>query len=68
MLLLNFSSEAQKVAYTLSFPEPQTHYVEVEMVIEGVKSKSVNLAMPVWAPGSYMVRDFSKNVESIYAF
>ncbi len=68
LVLVNLSTEAQKISYVLSFPEPQTHYVEVEMVIEGVKSKSVNMAMPVWAPGSYMVRDFPRNVESIFAF
>ena len=33
------------------------------MMIEGVKGKELKLKMPVWAPGSYLVREFAKNVE-----
>jgi predicted metalloprotease with PDZ domain len=43
---------------------PETHYFEVETVIPGVASRSekVRLIMPVWTPGSYLVREFSRNV------
>ncbi|CAN5601060.1 PDZ domain-containing protein [soil metagenome] len=68
LLLLVFKMEpitAQSLSYTLSFPEPQTHYVNVRMEITGIKASSLVLKMPVWTPGSYLVREFSRNVESL---
>lgn len=53
--------------YTLSFPNPQTHYVNVEYVIDNWKGGSLDLKLPVWAPGSYLVREFSKNLEGLTA-
>jgi predicted metalloprotease with PDZ domain len=56
---------AIKAQYTLSFPEPQTHYIEVSLKLQGVGKKAIDLKMPVWTPGSYLVREFSRNVESL---
>jgi predicted metalloprotease with PDZ domain len=58
---------APQIAYTLTFPEAQAHYVDVEMRISGLSQKELSLKMPVWTPGSYMVREFSKNIETISA-
>lgn len=65
--LFALSSFATSVNYTISFPQPQTHYAEVEMQIVDWKGGPLDLRMPVWAPGSYMVRDFSRFVESVSA-
>ena len=54
-----------KLSYTLSFPEPQTHYIEVSLQISGHKKNQVNLKMPVWTPGSYLVREFSRHIERL---
>ena len=59
---------SQTVNYKLMMPKPQSHYYEVEMVISGLKGKEFDVKMPVWAPGSYMVREFSKNVNLVKAF
>lgn len=56
-----------QITYTLTFPEAQAHYVEVEMNIDGIADTSIDLKMPVWTPGSYMLREFSKNVEAFTA-
>ena len=55
------------ISYTVRFPEAQAHYAEVEMDIIGLHQKTLDLKMPVWTPGSYLVREFSKNVESFTA-
>ncbi|MBC3538048.1 M61 family metallopeptidase [Rufibacter sediminis] len=71
LLALAFSSSAQaapKISYRLSMPEPQTHYFEVEMRLEDFKGKNLDLTLPVWAPGSYLIREFPKNVEAFQAF
>ena len=57
-----------KIAYEVSFTEPQAHYAEVLMDISGVKAAYIDLKMPVWTPGSYLIREFSKNVEGFKAF
>lgn len=55
-------------------PEPQTHYFEVEMQLKGVsaatnakKNGYVDIKMPVWTPGSYLIREYAKNVEGFTA-
>lgn len=61
-------SAQNKIAFEVSFSEPQAHYVDVVMEISGIKSPYIDLKMPVWAPGSYLIREFAKNVESFSAF
>ncbi|WP_442589030.1 M61 family metallopeptidase [Pedobacter sp. AW31-3R] len=56
-----------KIGYEISFKEPQAHYAEVEMNLSGLTKDYVDVKMPVWAPGSYLVREFSKNVEDFKA-
>jgi len=53
-----------KVSYNLSFPQPHTHYIEVEMKIENINQDVLDLKMAVWAPGSYLIREFPKNIDS----
>ncbi len=57
---------AENIKYTLSFAEAQAHYVDVEMEVSSNKEQ-VLLKMPVWAPGSYLVREFSRHVEGFEA-
>jgi len=59
---------SQKIGYILRMTNPQSHYFEVEMKLEGFKDKQLEVKMPVWAPGSYLVREFSKNVNQVLAF
>ena len=58
----------QTVSYKLMMSRPQSHYYEVEMEVSGYKGKSFDVKMPVWAPGSYLVREFSKNLNLVKAF
>lgn len=59
--------QAQKFSHTVSMPEPHTHYFEVTWEIEDWKEGILDAKMPVWAPGSYLVREFSKSVEAFNA-
>ena len=56
----------EPVRYTLRFPRPQTHYLEVTAQIPALKPQ-MELYMAVWTPGSYMVREYSRNVEAFTA-
>jgi len=64
------ASKAQATAiisYTVSFPEAQAHYADIEMHISGLKQNTLDLKMPVWTPGSYLIREFAKNIEAFSA-
>ena len=58
---------AISIRYNVTFPEAQAHYVSIEMNISGLDQKTIDLKMPVWTPGSYLVREFGKNVEAFTA-
>ena len=66
-LLLPVILFSQSITYTLSMPEPWTHYFHVTQTIKGERKRSIDLVMPVWIPGSYKVRDYPKNVEGFTA-
>jgi predicted metalloprotease with PDZ domain len=55
------------IRYTLSFPAPHTHYVEVAAVVPTSGRADVELLMAVWTPGSYLVREYERNVEGVTA-
>jgi predicted metalloprotease with PDZ domain len=56
-----------QISYTVTFAEAQAHYADIEMDITGLKQNTLDLKMPVWTPGSYLIREFPKNVESFSA-
>lgn len=55
------------VEYTVRIPEPANHLVHVEMSVAKAEEGGVVLRMPVWTPGSYLVREFSRHVHSVTA-
>lgn len=55
------------IRYTLRFPAPHTHYVDVEAVVPSAGRSEVELFMAVWTPGSYLVREYERNVEAVTA-
>jgi predicted metalloprotease with PDZ domain len=63
----NIAANTTNITYNVSFPEAQAHYADVEMKITGLTQDTLELKMPVWTPGSYMVREFEKNIETLSA-
>src|SRR6185295_7124419 len=56
------------IRFTVSMPRPHTHLLEVEMRFAMQRLPAqVNLIMPVWAPGSYMIREFERHVQDFEA-
>jgi len=55
------------IRYTLSFPAPQTHYVEVRAKVPTSGHDEVELTMAVWTPGSYLIREYERHVEGLAA-
>lgn len=70
LIFMSITAQAENtsdIAFEISFKEPQAHYADVKMTISNIKKDELILKMPVWAPGSYLVREFSKNVEDFKA-
>lgn len=57
------------IAYTVSMPEPATHLFDVSVKVAGyaASTSSLDFVMPVWTPGSYLVREFERNVQDFSA-
>ncbi len=59
---------SQSVHYRISITNPNSHYAQVEFTIPTKNKETLNIKMPVWTPGSYMVREFEKNIDNVEAF
>src|SRR5215208_6576590 len=57
----------EPIRYTLTFPAPQTHYVEITATVPTGRRPDVELTMAVWTPGSYLIREYARNVEAVAA-
>ncbi|MBP6002045.1 MAG: M61 family metallopeptidase [Pyrinomonadaceae bacterium] len=56
------------IAFKVSMTKPSTHYLEVEMTLNWTQMpKSVELKMPVWTPGSYLVREYARHLQDFQA-
>lgn len=57
----------EAIRYTLRFPAPHTNYLEVEAVVPTGGRATIEMFMAVWTPGSYLIREYGRNVEAVAA-
>lgn len=55
------------VQMELQFPDAARHRVEVQVLLPTQGLQEIELYMPNWAPGSYLIRDYARHIESIVA-
>ncbi|MEC3878702.1 M61 family metallopeptidase [Parapedobacter sp. 10938] len=58
---------APAIHFEVSFREPQAHYAEIKMEISDLRKDHIDVKMPVWTPGSYLVREYARHVEGVEA-
>ena len=66
----NSQDGATNISFTVSMSKPHTHLLEVEMRITESGATTVGedvLVMPVWTPGSYLIREFERHVQNFSA-
>lgn len=51
--------------YEVRMPEPQNHLFEVTLNISNWQELSLHLKMPVWTPGSYLVREYARHIQEL---
>ena len=65
-------SAPPEIAFTVAMSKPHTHLLEVEVRIKHVAAETpateAVLMMPVWTPGSYLIREFERHVQDFAAF
>jgi len=68
-LLLPAAAWAQPapIAYRVTFPEPQHHWMQVEMTVSGLGAAPLRARMSRSSPGRYAVHEFAKNIFQIDA-
>ena len=55
------------VNYVVTVSQPHTHVFTVKMEITGVDGSQIDVSMPVWTPGSYLVREYERHVTKFAA-
>ena len=69
LLFIPGSAFAQApVTYRVSFPAPQHHYADVEIVFAELPSGPLELRMSRSSPGRYALHEFAKNVFDVRAY
>lgn len=58
---------APRIHYQVEIREPESHLFEVTLQVQGWQAPVLDLKMPVWTPGSYLVREYSKHLQSFKA-
>jgi len=61
-------SAAPNIDYTISMSRPWTHLIEVQMHVKWDSMPvTTELKMPVWTPGSYLIREYERQVQAFSA-
>lgn len=61
------SADSMAVHYRIVPTRPEAHLFEVTLTVAQPDPSGQCFALPVWIPGSYLVREFARNVVSIGA-
>ncbi len=62
------NKEDIKIRYIIEINEPQTHLLNVKMIVPSIFSTPFKIRMPTWLPGCYTIREYVKSVENLNVF
>jgi predicted metalloprotease with PDZ domain len=55
------------IRFTVAMPRPETHLYDITMEVDQKGASSLDIVLPVWTPGSYLVREFARHVRDLSA-
>jgi predicted metalloprotease with PDZ domain len=55
------------IHYTFSWEQPNSHYIDIDLLISENKSESLEIQLPAWRPGRYELGNFAKNIKKFEA-
>ncbi|ARP88112.1 M61 family metallopeptidase [Bordetella genomosp. 9] len=59
--------DPQPIIYRLQPHDPAGHRFRIVLTVEAPDPQGQTLTLPAWIPGSYLIRDFSRNIETLRA-
>jgi predicted metalloprotease with PDZ domain len=54
-------------AYVFRIAHPETRRIEAELTFEARGERSLDVRLPVWTPGSYLVREHQRHIDGLTA-
>jgi predicted metalloprotease with PDZ domain len=55
--------------YQVAMSQPESHLFEVTLHVDGWQADTaLDLKMPVWTPGSYLIREYARHLQNFSAF
>ena len=63
---MSLSLYSQEIDYTLSIENPHRNYFNIEISYDVQNQEYIDFIMPAWTPGSYVIKDWSKNVIDVH--
>jgi predicted metalloprotease with PDZ domain len=54
--------------YTVSYQQPNTHYIDIELEVNRVEGDIIHFQLPAWRPGRYELANFAKNIQKWNAY
>lgn len=67
VLFIPAIAQKPSVQFTVSFPNPGTHELRVEMEVKKWASDTLLLKMPKWMPGYYQLIDYAASMQDLMA-
>lgn len=58
---------APSILYQVSMPKPASHLFTVSLQVKNWQASQLDLKMPVWTPGSYLIREYARHVQDFVA-
>lgn len=52
----------KKISYTIAVKDLAAHLFQVSVTVESPAPEGQVFTLPAWIPGSYMIREFSRNI------
>lgn len=56
------------IRYSIAPKDPAAHLFEVTVTVDEPDPAGQRFSLPVWIPGSYLVREFARNIVTLQAF
>jgi predicted metalloprotease with PDZ domain len=61
------TSNTARLFYQVAMSQPASHLFEVTLQISDWRLPTLDLKMPVWTPGSYLVREYARHLQDFTA-
>ncbi len=55
-----------RIFYQVAMSKPASHLFEVSLQVQNWQESVLDLKMPVWTPGSYLIREYARHVQDFY--